>query len=379
MARVRMHSPFLLLGALAALNSGCSSETYSVGKDRTADQRLADFKPDAEQWAKLGYARDWTGFPAVTGSLPIQHILPGADSVAVLEAGSQLSILEAATGNRRAAAELANPLTRFVGLERDGDRVYAISEAEVFTVDAQTGILRDRKHFEKIVSTPPARFGNLLICGSPSGEIMAHAATGAIGGVKTWGFGTGGAITRRPVLIGDVVGSVSQSGAVVFLDAATGGLQGRNSIYKGVEVDPVSDGTTMFIASDDQSVYGFSPYGGSMLWQYRTPHPLRVQPTAHAGRLYCAIPGEGLVAFDGPSGNVLWRCKGFADGVVVAINRNRLLAFNGKQAALIDPDRGDILEQADLPGVRMLKPDAFVDGNLYVVTESGIVAKYLRR
>jgi outer membrane protein assembly factor BamB len=371
----------LRITALAALfmAAGCSSDGYSTGRDLTADQRSAQFPLVADDWSKLGYRLDWKGFPAVTGSLPINFIEPGQDIVVTLEGGSQLSILEATTGRRRATDQLANPLTRFVGLIRDGERIYAVSEAENFTVDIQTGLLRDRKRFEKIVSTEPVKFGNILICGSPSGEVMAHAATGSISGVKTWGFAMGGAVARKPALVGSAVGAVSQNGVVVFLDAETGGLLGRNTIYGGVEVDPVSDANSMYVASTDQSVYAFSPIGGAMLWRYRTSAPLRTQPTAHDGKLYCSVAGQGLVAFDGGTGAVLWQCRDFSNGVVVAMNRGRLVVFNGAEAALIDPARGDVLERVRLNGVSMLKPDVFVDGNLYAASKSGVVAKFLKR
>lgn len=363
----------------ATLTMGCSSETYTVGRGLSPEQRLAAFPTDAGDWAKLGYTRDWTGFPAITGGLPIQFIEPDGDSVVVLEAGSQVSVLESSTGVRRTAAELANPLTRFVGLEVSGERIFAISEGEVFTVDSQTGVLRDRKRIEKVVATEPAMFGGLMVFGTPAGEVMAHMSIGSIGGVKVWGFGTNGPVSGKPALIGSTVGAVSQSGQVVFLNAETGGLIGRNSMFGGVETDPVADQNAMFVASVDQSVYAFSPFDGSMLWRHKTAHRLTVQPTAFGGRLYCSIPGEGLVAFDGQSGSVLWRCKDFDNGVVVGINRNRLLAFNGNEAALIDPERGDLLERAKVPGVLMLKPDSFVDGNLYAVSRSGVVVKFLRR
>lgn len=378
LSSLRLTTAALILAAAGAAG-GCASEGFSTGKDRTPDQRLKDFPIVTDDWAKIGYRLDWQGIPAVTGSLPIQFIQPGPDIVITLEAGSRLSILEASTGRRRATDELANPLTRFVGLIRDGENIFAASEAEIFTIDIQTGTMRDRNKFEKIVCTEPVQFGNLLICGSPSGEVMAHAAVGSISGVKTWGFATGGAVNRKPVLVGSAVGAVSQNGVVLFVEAENGSLLGRNTIYGGAEVDPVGDANAMYIASTDQSVYAFTPQGGSMLWRYRTPSPLRIQPTVHDGRLYCSVTGQGLVSFDAATGAVNWQCKDFSDGVVVAINRGRLVVFNGSEAALIDPVRGDVIDRTRLQGVTMLKPDVFVDGNLYAVSKSGVVAKFLRR
>jgi outer membrane protein assembly factor BamB len=132
----------------------------------------------------------------------------------------------------------------------------------------------------------------------------------------------------------------------------------------------------MFVASLDQSVYAFSPEGASTVWRHRTGAPLRVQPTATADRLYCAIPGEGLTAFESGTGRVLWTTKGF-QGSVVGTNHGRLLAWDGTDAALIDAARGDIIERAALTGASMLKPDKFDDGKLYVVSKSGVVARLL--
>lgn len=366
----------LLTVAVVGL-TGCDSG--GVGRNRSPEERRADFSIEGADWGKIGYRLDWVGYPAITGSLPIQHAAAYPDIVVTLEGGSQLSILEATTGNRRWADQLANPLTSFVGLARDGGQIFAVSEAEVFTLDAQGGTLRNRQKTEKIVSTEPVQFGNLLIFGTPSGEVLAHLSGGSVGGVKVWGFGTGSSVERKPALIGTVVGSVSIAGQVTFLDAQTGGLVGRNTIYAGTDTNPVAEGNLMFVASLDQSIYAFYPQGGTVAWRHRTASPLHTQPTAHAGKLYCSVPGEGLVAFDGGTGNVLWRCKNFANGVVVAMNKGNLVVFNGEEGALVDAQRGDIIERAKLPGVAFLKTDTFVDGNLYAISKSGVIAKFLKR
>lgn len=361
-----------------ALSTGCHSGG-DFGSTKSLEQRRAEFPIVAEDWRKIGYQLDWTGFPEVTGNLPVQFIKAYPDLVVTLEGGSHLTFLEATTGNRRASNQLANPLTKFVALGRDGDRILAISEAEVFTVDHQTGILRSRQKTEKNVATEPVQSGNTLIFGTPSGEVLAHLAVGSVGGVKAWGFATGSAIMHKPVMIGPFVGTVSQAGQVYFLDAQTGALAGSNTIYAGLDTDPVSDGQAMYVASVDQSIYAFAPQGGAVLWRHRTSTPLRSQPAVHGGKLFVSVPGQGLVAFDCANGNIVWTCKNFANGVVVAVNRANLVVFNGEEAALIDAQRGDVIDRAKLPGIAILQPDTFVDGNLYAVSKSGVVAKFLRR
>ncbi len=367
-----------LAGAVvAALGAGgCSSPQFSPGRDHSIEERRKDFPIKHEEYAKIGYRLDWIGFPTVTGSQAVQFLQGYPDMVIALEGGSFLSVLEPNTGSERCADQLANYLTKFVGFAREGKYVYVAGEGEVFTVDTQTCTLIARQKTARNVATEPVLFNNLLIFGSGVGEIVAHYTSGGVGGVKAWGFLGNGAFEHRPALIGGAVGAVSQTGQVLFLDAQTGGLIGRNNIYGGLACDPVSDGHLMFAASLDQSIYAFSPEGGTTVWRHRTGSPLKVQPTATANRLYCAIPGEGLTAFESGTGNVLWTVKGF-QGTVVGTNRGRLLAWDGSDAALIDPERGDVIDRATLAGAAMLKPDKFDDGNLFVVSKSGIVAKFL--
>jgi outer membrane protein assembly factor BamB len=375
--RFRCSLRLALLAAAVAGLSGCDSS--GIGRNRTPEQRRSDFPIEAADWGKIGYRLDWVGYPAITGSLPIQFAEAYPDIVMTLEGGSQLSILEATNGNRRASDQLANPLTKFVGLARDNSQIYAASESEVFSLDPQTGILHGRQRTEKIVSTEPVQFGNLLIFGTPSGEVLAHLAGGSVGGVKVWGFATGSSVEHKPALIGSAVGCVSIAGQVTFLDAQSGNLMGRNTIFAGSDTNPVADNNFMYVASLDQSVYAFNPFGGAVAWRYRTASPLRTQPTAFGGKLYCSVPGEGLVAFEGASGSVLWRCRNFPNGVVVAINKGNLVVFNGEEAALVDAQRGDIIDRTKLPGVSFFKTDKFVDGNLYAISKSGVIAKFLKR
>lgn len=366
----------LLLGAGL---SGCeTSSPFSPGPARTVRQRRASFPIVNEDYARVGYRLDWVGYPAVTGSLPVQSLLAYDDMVVVQEAGSFVTVLEPNTGSRRCADQLSNPLSKFVGMTRDDDRILCASEGEVFVLDPQTCNLLARQQIEKIVATEPVLYNNLLIFGTGVGEVLAHMTDSAVSGIKAWGYRTTGAITRKPALIGSAVGAVAQDGTVVFLEAQSGSLLGQNRIYGGMETDPVHNGSLMFVASVDQSIYAFAPVGATMIWRHRTGAPLRTQPTAIGDRLYCAVPGRGLTAFDASTGDILWECKDFG-GTVVATNRGRLLSFDGAEAALIDPARGDVLERSKLPGVAMLKPDKFEDGSLFAVSKSGVVAKFLPR
>jgi outer membrane protein assembly factor BamB len=136
----------------------------------------------------------------------------------------------------------------------------------------------------------------------------------------------------------------------------------------------------MFVASLDHSLYAFSPASPTPVWRHRTDTPLRHEPAYHNGVVYCAVDGTGLVAFDarGFNGNAkeLWTSPGVI-GTVVGMRKGRLLVWTGTEGILIDPADGSIVDRATLSKVNMLKTDAFVDGNLYAVSEDGVVVKLL--
>jgi outer membrane protein assembly factor BamB len=373
----------LTLPVLASLLvAGCNASRYSVGPERSAEQRRAQFPFQFEDYAKLGYRQDWVGYPAITGSLPVRFVQPYDDFIATLEQGSTLTILEPNTGGRRCAVQLSNPLTKFTGITRDegNGRLIVSSDADVFFIDTQTCNMVDRQEIEKIVATEPVRYGNLFIFGTNVGEILAHLSTSAAPGVKAWGFATGAAIEHNPVLIGAIIGAVNQAGEVLFLDALSGSLVGRNRVYGGLRTNPVADEQAMYFASEDQSVYAFAPTG-QLLWRHRTASPLTVQPTLHNDRLYVGIVGEGLVAFDAASGEQVWRAPDLAGVTIVAQSRQGLIGFDPRteDAFVIETGSGDIIERVQLRGVQSLKADRFEGGNLYALTRSGVLAKFQPR
>lgn len=371
------------LAVLACLGPVACSSTDSTlppapRAGPTVEARAAAFPIEHDHWSRLGYRYDWTSYPYVSGRGRIRFADAYPDVLIAQETGGILSLIETTTGGVRWSTELANPLTKFVGNGRDGDRIVCSSESEAFIVTAATGNLIARQRIEKVVNTRPLLLerpgGAVAVYGTPTGEVLAHYLGQS---VKIWGFDTAGAIEGRPVLIGSVIGAVSQAGDVFFLDAASGSLQGRARIFDGVANDPVTNGQLMFIASLDQSLYAFAPTG-TQVWRHRGSHPLRAQPTAEGETVYCTIPELGLTAFDASTGKINWSAKEVA-GTVIARNRNRLIAFDGASAFALDPQRGDVIEKVELKGVDFLTTDKFEDGVLYAVARSGVIARFLPR
>jgi len=367
---------------LAGLLSGCSGPKVADEKgEQTAAQRLTagGFNLVHDDWAKVGYRLDWVGFPFIgeeEEDNPVTMVKAYDDLLIAQNRQSTVSAVETGNGQRRWTVQLAGPLTKFVGINRDASNpipVIVSSESEVFMISAANGSMMSRERFARVVNTQPVLAGNLLIAGTSTGEVLAHYLGR---NVKAWGFVTSAAFDANPVVVGDAVAAVSQAGDVLFL-TASGGLAGRARVFEGLDTNPVTDNGMLFIAGRDRSVWGFDGTGYN-IWRHRTSSPLMTQPTAHNGVLYVDIPGNGLTAFEGGTGKILWKAPN-VNGTVIAARSGKLLVRKGQTITMVDPTHGDILERINTPGIVKIVFDKFDDGRMYLVNEHSNVAKMIPR
>jgi outer membrane protein assembly factor BamB len=371
----------LAAAASLAIIAGCaSSGQNAIAKPPIAsDARANAFPIAAADWSRLGYKWDWTGFPFVSGNGRITDIVVFPDVVVTQESGSVVSVLEASNGSQRWSSGQANPLTRFVGNVRfadaaRGDVLVSASESELFILSLQTGTLLDRQKLDKVVNTRPLASGDRVIFGTAVGEVFSHWLERSF---KVWGFGTSAAIDTDLARIDDAtIVAANQAGQLTFLNDA-GSLVSQSRIFGGPGAPMATGNGMVFIASVDQSLYAYDT-AGRQVWRLRTNAPLREKPTFANGVVYCSLQEPGLSAFDAASGRTLWSNKD-VHGVVVATRKGRLIVRDGERVLAVDPQRGDIIEAVTAKGLQRLATDAFEDGNLYAVSTSGVVAKFLPR
>lgn len=369
----------LVLG-LVTLMAACGGGSSQSGPAAPADldARRAAFPLNDDDFAKLGYRRDWVGYPAVGTGAHLAHMYADSELVIVQDSRSIVTGLEGTTGERRWSVETGSPLTRFVGLTRQGQKALACAEAELVGLRTDTGDIVSRQSYSRVVNTAPVIVGEIAIFGTASGTVIGH---GLGLGFQTWAFGTGAAVSRDPVMVGGVVGTVNDRGEVFFLNPVSGSLEGRSrAMYAGSAFNPVSTGELMVVASQDQSLYAFRPGSERPVWQFRSSQRPGAQPSFFGGAVFCEIEGS-LMAFDAATGNRKWVSTG-TKGTVVAIRKGRLVVKDGSTLSLLDADRGDVIERISVPGLYRVFNEGLVsptEGNLYLVSTSGLVAKFLPR
>jgi outer membrane protein assembly factor BamB len=368
--------------ALTAGLVGCASDGASQPRPtRTTAAAETAFPADFQAWAEVGYRLDWSAFPYPLASRP--DFLQKAvfeDSVVLVERNNGVAFINALTGERRWASEVAGPLTKFVGIvrdPRDPGNVIVCSQSEGFVLAASTGTLLAREQFSRVVDTPPVTTGNLAIFGTSVGEVIAHLLGR---NVKAWGFQSDGAITASPVALSEgVLCAVSQGGDVMFLTVEDGRMVGRARLLSGLATNPVTDGNLVYIAGLDQSVWCFTRTG-AQVWRQRTSNPLRTQPALVGGVYYGAQQREGLVAREAATGVVIWENKDLA-GTVLGTRGGRLMVWDGASRTLwsVDPATGAIAASLNLRETIWLHADGERDGNLFALSERGTVGKFIPR
>jgi len=372
----------LALGVvLLALASGCAMQSRSTTAARSTGAAQQILALDDERFASLGFRRDWTGFPLVSGGGRISEVYVDPNNVLVLESGSTVSYLDPDSGQLRWNNELASPLTKFLSLlpyVYNGVEVVMVSsESDLYVLNRDTGDLMDRQRLSPVCSSGPVLLGNMAIYGTASGQIMGHAINP---GTRAWGHDLTGPIETGPTYVDGVIAGVADSGQIAFLNPTDGGLYSRTGIFAGTSTEPINARGFLVVASLDQSVYAFEPRTGRMMWRYRTAAPLRVQPTPHADRVYVEITGKGLTALNRATGAVLWESPEVS-GTVIGVGRDRLIVWDDgmRVAFLVSPSSGVVHDRVELPGVGGLWTDRFEDGNLYAYGPTGGVAKFVPR
>lgn len=359
-------------GLGGGLVAGCASDD---GRGMSASERAARFKPANEAYSTIGYRHVWTGFATMAPGSTVRALDVLGDLVVVRDSSSTVSVIETTSGLTRWSDQLGNPLTKFVGTLRREREVLVSSETEVFGLDVDTGTLINKQRLGKVSNTRPEMVGDLLVYGTADGEIFAQMQPY---GFRAWGNSMNGSVTVNPARIGNILAFVAGSGEVLFVDGLSGTGLARGQMFGGAKVDPAASANMAFVASDDQSLYAFAPNSSKPVWRHRTDVVLGFRPVYHDGVVYCTIGSDGLTAFTefgaAGKGKVLWSCKE-ASGYVVGMRAGRLVTWDGRFACSIDPANGDLVEKVELGDVAFLGTDKFVDGNLYIVSPMGVVAK----
>jgi len=202
-------------------------------------------------------------------------------------------------------------------------------------------------------SAAPAVFGNTVVTGLSSGELMAMRVEN---GTRVWQdtlsrtrrltpLASLADIDAEPVITGGNVYAVSHAGVMVAIDMRSGERVWENNIA-GVRT-PWAGGATLYVLTADAELVAISNEDGRLRWVTRLQ------------RFENPEDREAPIAYAGP---------------VLAGDRLIVVASNGFVIS-ISPYTGDFLGATELPAGSVASP-VVANGTLYIVTEDADLIAY---
>ncbi|MDF1808079.1 MAG: PQQ-binding-like beta-propeller repeat protein [Phycisphaerales bacterium] len=360
-----------------SMSVGCSSSSSSTSpKTDAADAEVVapEWEISHAGWSELGYEWQWTGFPPLQPGAVLDHATAYDDILVFQGSGSTLSVLETNTGKVRWSRQVDRPATLFQESVRRGETLYTASDTDLWEFNLHNGNTIDRDALGTLVNTSPLLVDNLAIFGTLSGELFAFEM---VNDFKLWSYRFDGPINTPAIQIDDnYIAAISENGEIRSLETVNAHTGMSTKIAGGSDANLVSDGVGIYVASKDQSLYAFDAADGFRFWRVRSSAPVTVQHTLHEGVVYATTNDTGLAAIDSATGEMIWNNESVGGWVMTVSEGNELIVWSGYELLSIDKDRGDVLSRIPLEGIAGIRTNSIDDGDLYVVTLEGSVAKF---
>ena len=366
---------------LLALQVGGCAGSGQAGPAISPQRQEASANFDSGELRSIGYSRGWRAYPIVTRGEKVELAEAYDDLVLVLEGGSTLSGVDAQDGSVRWNIQLDSPITPFLGIEREGNLIYANSSSELFVVDAITGELRARQTLPLVVTTGAVRHDGQLLFGCADGQVFSYVPTRQ---VKLWGNQLDDPITLDATLVDGIAAFVSTQGDVLFLNASTGtvveragGGQRFNALFDGPGAAPAAAPGMLIVPSEDQSLWAFTPASSRNLWRVPTQAPINSKPVVFGDHVFIDLPELGFSAVGLGTGEIDWSLAEVG-GHLAAVRDGLLVVFDAEREVLtqIDPATGDVFGSVPVEGVSRVETSSLTDGPIYLMSERGLVARF---
>ncbi|MCE9590821.1 MAG: PQQ-binding-like beta-propeller repeat protein [Planctomycetes bacterium] len=321
------------------LLSGCKS----------AQPRESQLLIDPLDAQKLGYTSRWLTDLAIPEGL--RHIEVLGDLLVGVETPSNMvSAVSARDGQVLWRRVVGDALVVLSPPTRSGTSILINSENSLYTLAADTGALRNLSYLRSPVADAPAISGDIAVFGSVNGRISGHSITA---GTERWAYLLPAGILTQPIMVAGNAFLAASDGEYIFIKADDGTLVWRGRTHARISADPVANLQTIFVASEDQSLYALNRSVGRDRWIYRATRPLTRSPILLENSVYLPIPGEALVSIDILSGAELWRIAA-DDAQPVLVSGSKVLMATRRSLMVLDNQTGKVLTQVPVEQVQTI-------------------------
>ena len=349
--------------AVAAMLTGCGP------KGRPSDNLLIS----ADAADQLDYRVQWQQSLALPKHVAFMHVEPMGDVLATVDTSRMLSLVQADDGKVRWSTKLGTRAQRITAPRRGDGWVTVSAESTAFVYQLTSGDLLRKIELAHVAATTPAIDGPFAVYGSPTGVVFAQDLAR---GIVAWEYKLTGGIVTDVIRAENTIIACDANGSVAAFNPTRGNLLWRRVAppWRRVSATPVGNESFVYVASEDQALYGFERTTGRF-WKYLTESALTTSPVIIADRVFQDVPSEGIVCLDAYTGDVIWR-SGKTHGRVVMMTKNELvLVAQPNRLVLLDSETGEAKGVIDLPKADRVIADATLAGNLYLANDKGQLLK----
>ncbi|MFG0329543.1 MAG: PQQ-binding-like beta-propeller repeat protein [Phycisphaerales bacterium] len=371
------------LSLALAIGLGVSGLMTACASDPAPPRRDDAYMMTIDQANDLDYQIAWQSAVAVAANGGVNAIYPYDDIVVTSENGRNiLSALTTRDGSRAWDAAIGAPLERLLGVRRQGDRLYATTQSDFYALDSATGRLEQHDRFAAnyAAGTRPIIRGEYAIYGTSDGRVVYHHIPTGIA-KDAYRFEAPIDIDVAPV--GDAVAVLTRDASVNLHNPIANSRMWRNNTLDPAVVTPAVGPLALYVVSPDQSVWAFRLSDGREIWRFRAQRPLRDEPKYLDGRVYVAVPGQGLVALDEATGEVIWTTDEINGGTLLTRKNGDLIVFDADDAPgsrggrfyRVDERTGDLLGTARTPRISLAVADTMQNGSIFGASYDGRLLK----
>jgi len=189
-----------------------------------------------------------------------------------------------------------------------GDTLYigsdGVSQINLFALDLQTGAVRWKFPTPTQIYSSPAVADGVVYVHARNDHVYALNAkdgallwkTPALSPQDQFSVLADMAKSSPAVAQGKVLVGIDQE--LVALDAKTGAPLWRAATGRGVHSSPLVVGRTVYVGSDDRTVYGFDLATGRQTWSFATGGKVSISPAVGEGLLLIGSNDGYLYAFE---------------------------------------------------------------------------------
>jgi len=380
------HGSLIVIGLLSsALLSGCSLFGDSGDDVDLKPAKLLKFEE------KVTLSRLWTakvGSAARNYWASLQPAV-GADTVFASDHKGRVTALDIATGNQRWAVDLDIPVSGGVGYAA-GLVLLGTIEGQVYALNADDGSLLWTASLGSEVLASPASNGQIVAVHSIDNRLFAlDAKTGE----ELWRHDGDVPIlsvrgTSTSVLLDNMVISAFDSGKLIAFNPENGSLiwetrlalpKGRTELERMIDIDgkPLLVGDIIYSVSYQGRLGALTRGTGRNLWfQDSSSHH---SPAHSDGRVFVTEAQDTVRAFQAGNGQVIWSNKQLIlRGLTGPVQFAGTLAVADAKGYLhlLDPQDGSFVGRTKVDGSGVSAPLLVSGENLVVQANDGSVGAY---